>query len=403
MWRRLEERLSPLHGRRCRGPGRLKMGQSTRQSASPLSGNRFGQVYCSDPQKDNSLNVLMLIWWVCLGLAVISITAMAALTVHRAHRNRREILMAVRRDELKQLAWKWIEEPHRVAEGNLAFRPQDRDLLMRLFSELLQKVKGQYAERFVRVMRMMGIVDECLVRLCNRRWTSRAEACSILGVFPDPAVRMALYRMLDDPVMEVRVEAARSLVRGGTVRSVTELVHYLVEPEGMPTLAVVDLFRNLGAGSVPELIELLEQNPGSAVKVLTIDALGHSRDLGAVAVIQQFYLDPVQTVRLATAQALGMLQDPRASLAVQLEMLDGHWEVRATAAMAAGQIALSEAVPMLEYLLEDSEWWVRYQAAEALHRIGRRGVQALQLASTRAHPLAAEVAWGLLREKGLAA
>jgi HEAT repeat protein len=71
--------------------------------------------------------------------------------------------------------------------------------------------------------------------------------------------------------------------------------------------------------------------------------------------------------------------------------------------MAAGQIGLNEAVPILEHLLEDSEWWVRYQAAEALHRIGRRGVQALQLASIRAQPQAAEVAWGLLREKGLAA
>jgi HEAT repeat protein len=345
----------------------------------------------------------MLIWWMCLGLAVTSVIAMAALAVHRAQRNRRELVVAARRDELKQLAWKWIENPHQAAEGSHAFRPQDRDLLLHLFSELLQKVKGQYAERFVRVMRTMGIVDECLVRLRDRRWTSRAEACSILAVFPDPAARMALYRMLDDPVMEVRVEAARSLVRTGTVRSVTELVHYLVGPEGMPTLAVVDLFRNLGPGSVPELIELLDQNPGSAVKVLAIDALGHSRDLRAVVVLQNFYADPVQTVRLATAQALGMLQDPRASLVVQLGMLDGDWEVRATAAMAAGQIGLSEAVPMIENLLEDSEWWVRYQAAEALHRIGRRGVQALQLAATRAHPLAAEVAWGLLREKGLAA
>jgi HEAT repeat protein len=274
---------------------------------------------------------------------------------------------------------------------------------MQLFVELLEKVNGQYADRFIRVMRILGIVDESIDRLQRRRWVSRAEACTVLGVFPEPPARMALYRMLDDPVMEVRVEAARSLVRMGTVRSVTELVHYLVSPLEMPSLAVVDLFRNLGSGSVPELMELLEQNPGPAIRVLVIDALGHSRDLRASQVLQGFYADPVQTVRLTTMQALGMLQDPRASLAVQLAMLDSDWEVRASAALAAGQISLSEAVPVLEHLLEDQEWWVRYQAAEALHRIGRLGVQALQLASTRAHPLAAEVAWGLLREKGLAA
>jgi HEAT repeat protein len=349
------------------------------------------------------LNILMLIWWLCLGLAVTSIIAMAGLAWHRARRNRRDIRIAARREELKQLAWTWIEAPDQVAEGQVAIRSEDRDLLLQLFSELLQKVKGQYADRFVRVMRIMGIVDECLLRLTHRRWISRAEACNILGVFPEPAARMALYRMLDDPVMEVRVEAARSLVRIGSVRSVTELVHYLVGTEGMPSLAVADLFRNLGAGSVPEMMEMLERNPTPAVKVLAIDALGHSRDLRSVSVLTAFYIDPVQTVRLATMQALGMLRDPRASLAVQLGMLDGDWEVRATAALAAGQIGLVDAVPLLEHLLEDREWWVRYQAAEALHRTGRRGVQALQLASTRAHPLAAEVAWGLLREKGMAA
>jgi HEAT repeat protein len=349
------------------------------------------------------VNVLLLIWWLCFGLAVASVTAMAALAFYRQRRNGRELLAAARRDELKQLAWELIEAPERLPELKSSFRPEDRELLLNLFAELLQKVKGQYADRFVSVMRIMGIVEECLDRLRHRRWASRAEACSILGVFPDPNAKMALYRMLDDPVMEVRVEAARSLVRLGAVRSVTELIHYLVTEDGMPSLAVVDLFRNLGGGCVPELLELLDQEPCTAIRLLVIDALGHSKDLRAVPVLPGFYADPAQPVRLAVMQALGMLRDPRASMAVQLGMMDGDWEVRATAALAAGQIGLSEAVPVLELLLEDKEWWVRYQAAEGLHKIGCQGVGALRVASTRAHPLAAEIAWGLLREKGLAA
>jgi HEAT repeat protein len=345
----------------------------------------------------------MLIWWMCVALAVGSVLAMAGLAVFRAHRNRSHSLRTARREELKQLAWRWMEAPDQALHGLDSFRAQDRQLLLQLFGELLQKVKGQYADRFVRVMRIMGIVEECLRSLQHRRWSIRAEACTVLGVFPDPAARMALYRMLDDPVMEVRVEAARSLVRGGTVRSVTEIVHYLVTADAMPSLAVVDLFRNLGPASVPELMELLQGDPDPSVAVLVIDALGHSRDLRAVPLLLNFYAHPVSAVRLASVQALGMLQDPRASLAVQLAMLDGDWEVRAGAALAAGQIGLGEAVPVLEHLLEDREWWVRYQAAEAMHRTGERGVEALQKVSTRAHPHAAEVAWGLLREKGLAA
>jgi hypothetical protein len=54
-------------------------------------------------------------------------------------------------------------------------------------------------------------------------------------------------------------------------------------------------------------------------------------------------------------------------------------------------------------MLEDDHWWVRYRAAEALYRVGGQGIEALHEASTRAHPFAAEIAWGVLREKGLAA
>jgi hypothetical protein len=349
------------------------------------------------------LNVLLLIWWLCVALAVTSVTGMVLLATYRAWRNRKDLMQVARREELKQLAWKLMEAPDRTPEWRQQMRSEDRELLLELFGELLQKVTGQYADRFVRVMRILGIVEECLACLRHRRWISRAEACKVLGVFPEPKAKMALYRMLEDPVMEVRVEAARSLVRLGAVRSVTELVHYLVPEEGVPTLAVVDLFRNLGGGSVPELMELLQEDPGVGIKILTIDALGHSRYLQAVPLIEGFYADPNQAVRLMTMQALGLLQDPRASLGVQLGMMDGDWEVRATAATAAGQIGLGEAVPVLELLLEDREWWVRYQAADALHRIGRRGVEALRIASTRAHPLAAEIAWGVLREKGMAA
>jgi HEAT repeat protein len=349
------------------------------------------------------MSILLIIWWSCLGLALLAVLALWVLIIQRSLRNRRERRDAVRRDQLKQLAWQLIEQPDSYAELPKDLRAEDRRLLLQLFSDLVLKVTGKYAERFVRVMRMMGIVEECIARLKDRQWTIRSEACSILGSFRDPTVKMALYRALEDPMMEVRVEATRSLVRMGAVRSVMELIHYLVEEDGMPSLAVVDLFRHLGSGTVPELLDLLRSETSVAAKVLVIDALGHCSDLQAVPALLEFYAHPSHPVRLATLRSLGLLRDPRATPAVLLAMTDSDWEVRSQAAITAGQIGAQETIPLLEQLLGDEHWWVRYRAAEALYSVGGRGIEALHSASTRADVLSAEIAWGVLREKGLAA
>ncbi len=349
------------------------------------------------------MSILLIIWWSCLALASLSIVAMGGLVLQRSAWNRRDRRDAARRDHLKTLAWQLMEQPDRFLEFQKDLRAEDRRLLLHLFSDLLKKVTGKYADRFVRVMRMMGIVEECLIRLKDRQWTVRAESCSILSVFGDPAVKMALYRALDDPAIEVRVEAARALVKLGAVRSVMELIHYLVTEEGLPSLAVVDLFRNLGNGAVTELLELTRGETSDATKVLVIDALGHCNDLQAVPALLEFYAHPSKNVRLATLLSLGLLRDPRATPAVLLAMTDSDWEVRTQAAITAGLIGMHEAIPLLENMLEDDHWWVRYRAAEALYRVGGRGIEALYGASARAHPFAAEIAWGVLREKGLAA
>jgi hypothetical protein len=349
------------------------------------------------------MTALMFIWWVSCGLAGVSLVAMGGLIGHRARRNRRDLVDAGRREELKKLAWELMDRPDRLFQLKSRIKPDDRRLLIQLFSELLQKIRGKYAERFVSLMRILGLMEECLQRLHDRPWWVRAEACTVLGAFDDPNVKLALYRALDDPLMEVRVEAARSLVRLNAVRSVAELVSCLVLENTMPSLAVIDLFRNLSRSAVPEFLELLDLSPNVAVKLVAIDALGHSGDLDTVPALLHYYDHPSQLIRLATMQALSLLRDPRALAAVLLAMTDFDWEVRAQAATAAGDIGASEAIPLLERLLEDEHWWVRYHAGAALHDIGDLGIVALNDIATRPNPIAAEMAWGILREKGLAA
>jgi hypothetical protein len=349
------------------------------------------------------MNPLMLIWWLTVVLAVLSLLAMTVLITYRLNRNRRLEMDDLRREVLKKMAWELMDRPDRLVELKSLIRPDDRRLLVQLFAELLQKIRGKYADRLVSLMRLLGLIEECLEGLNERSCATRAEACTVLGAFNEPQVRAALYAALEDPVMEVRVEAARSLVRLGAVRSVTRLIRHLTPVEGTPSLAVVDLFRNLGRQAIRDWLGLLDSDAPVPAKLIAIDALGHSGDLQAVPALLQYYDHPSQTVRVTTLQSLGLLRDPRAVPAVLLAMMDHDPDVRAQAAVTAGDIGSKDAIPVLERLLEDDSWWVRYRAAEALYRIGDAGIYALNDAAVRPHPVAAEIAWDVLREKGVAA
>jgi HEAT repeat protein len=203
--------------------------------------------------------------------------------------------------------------------------------------------------------------------------------------------------------MGVRVEAARALARLGAVRSVVELMGHLVAGDELPSVPVLDLFRSLGRSGVPELMRILESETGMAAKITAADALGHIGDLNAVPALLQLYDNASQVLRLTAMQSLGKLGDPRALPAVLLAMTDPGWEVRAQAASAAGRIGSTDAIALLQQLLEDDHWWVRYYAAEALYCIGADGVAALRSVASSEHPSAAQMASGLLQEKGVAA
>lgn len=346
---------------------------------------------------------LKLIWWATVAMATFSLLAMTGLIVQRTWRNWHQRRDARRRSRLQQLALLLLHYPERLAEMQKELRSEDRRLLLQVYDELLPKIRGEYADRLVSLMRILGLMDECLRQLRDRSWWVRSQACRALGSFRDPNVILALYRAVEDPVAAVRLEAARSLARIGAVRSVTELVRLVAPGDELPPLTVMDLFRSLGRKAVPELIQLMEGDAGLSAKIVAADAVGYIGDLSAVPALLHLYDHASLHVRMTAMESLGRLEDPRALPAVLLAMTDPSWEVRAQAAAAAGKIGAPESVPLLQQVLRDEHWWVRYYAAEALFRIGDPGMAALRAAAAGDDPSAAEMATGLLQEKGLAA
>ena len=134
------------------------------------------------------MSVLLLIWWTTVAMAVISLLAMTVLIIQRALRNRKSQTDNTRRQELRGLALRLIEHPEQLVELENKLLPRDRRLLLQVYNELLQKIRGEYADRLVSLMRILGLMDDCLRDLEDDDWFVRAQACKTLGAFREPDV-----------------------------------------------------------------------------------------------------------------------------------------------------------------------------------------------------------------------
>ena len=372
-----------------------------------------------------------LIHWVSLALAGATLAVLLVVVVRQSFRNRRTRRDARRRELLMALALEYIEEPQFLPAFKAQLKPEDQRLLVQLFADLLPKVRGDYADKVVHLMREMGLRDRCLTQLGSRKWWKRADAAALLGWFNEPQVIVALERTLDDSQVEVRLEAARALTQLKAVKSVAGLVARLAVVDATHSLGVKEIFRSLGPGAVPELMAVLDSEVPEHVKLLAADALGHIGDPRAVPALLKLFSSPTQpggdtihehkarrgraftergqpvnapvALRLAVVQALSVLVDPRALDAILAALEDPIWEVRAQAAHCASQLGSPAVIPRLESLLHDEHWWVRFHAAEALSKLGEAGVRTLLKAARGSSARAADIASGLLREKGIAA
>lgn len=370
-----------------------------------------------------------LIHWVSLVLAGAALAILFGLVVRQSIRNRLTKRDARRRQSLMALALEYLEEPEFLPAFKAQLKPEDQRLLVQLFAELLPKVRGDYADKVVHLMREMGLRDRCLTQLHSRKWWKRADAAALLGWFKEPQVITALEHSLDDPQVEVRLEAARALTQLKAVQSVAGLVARLAVVDATHSLGVQEIFRSLGPGAVTELMGVLESDVPEHVKILAADALGHIGDPRAVPALLKLFHTPGRksgdtihehkarrgrayadrsqptnasvALRLAVVQALSVLVDPRALDAILAALEDPIWEVRAQAAHCASQLGSTDAIPRLESLLNDEHWWVRFHAAEALFKLGGAGVQTLLKAAHSTSARAADIAGGLLREKGV--
>jgi HEAT repeat protein len=295
-----------------------------------------------------------------------------------------------------------LEDPGQLGPLKEQLRPDDQRLLLGLFEGMIPNLRGEYAQRLSDMMRTLGVMENQIRELQHRKWWRRANACKILAWIRDPRVIESLEKAMDDPNGDVRLEAATALVKLGAVRSPSLLLAKLAEATLTRSLAVIDLCRTLGPSCVAEFIAMLDGGFPDRVMTLAVDALGFSGDLRVVEPLLKLQQHSSAEVRFAAVQALGALGDPRALAVFDKSLHDPAWEVRAQTAFWLGRLGASEMLSQLQDSLDDDQWWVRYRAAEALAAMGNAGAAALRALVEDVRPRVAEIAQGVLNEKGLA-
>ena len=360
-----------------------------------------------------------------LTLAVVTVALLGFLVVRQSIVLRKLARNEKRQRELLGLAMEYLEEPEFIPAFKAQLKKGDMRQIVQVFVELLPKLKGDYVDNVVSLMRELGIQKTSIKALRSKKWWRRADAAAILGYFKDPTVISALEDALDDSEVHVRLEAARSLSRQKAISSVAGLVARLSVVDPSHSLAVREIFRSLGKTAAPGLIAVLESDVPESTKIVSADALGHIGDPRAVRALLKvfdagehagtpsqvsrhrgFSASPQTahrniTLQLTVMRALSQLYDDDSIKALTTALDDPLWEIRACACECLGQMGERGAISKLEHLLGDNHWWVRYYAANALFNMGASGMSALQRAVAGLSARAREIAGDLLREKGV--
>ncbi|NKB80329.1 MAG: hypothetical protein GKS05_00240 [Nitrospirales bacterium] len=329
------------------------------------------------------MDILRIIWITCFVMMGLSCLLLFILIGRRFVSRYLDQQTAERRQRLFAQIFAYLRGTTTRDEVKQTLTPPDLRCLVQNTYELLKSIQIKDHHRLTDLLVFLGIPDHVATIAQQRPLVERLEAIASLAYFVDPRVIAFLHTLLDDPVHDIRIAAARTLIETESLYSVDLLFEKLDLTLGPQALVLQNMFRRLTVTAAPRLLEILAAMPAGPTaetsKVLIMETLGHLRYTKGTSLLLPLAQDPSPQVRMAFFRCLPGFWTPRALPMIFEGLEDSHWQVRAQAARCAGQLCLSETIPSLVRLVKDeTDWGGQYSASCALVTIGTKGVEVLE-------------------------
>jgi HEAT repeat protein len=202
---------------------------------------------------------------------------------------------------------------------------------------------------------------------------TRREAVQLLSGYDIRFTEVHLLGALNDPVLDVRLDAARALGRGGSQPAVAVLIEWLGDVEVKTRIAAAEALGDIGGAQASSALTRSLGDVDHGVRqraVRSLGAIGKRGDTAVVISLLPRLSDDKADVRRETVEQLEAIADRRAVIPLVAAFSDNHPEVRKAAVRAVGRFGDASVVPALLRLLRDPSEEVRSAAVGSLGTIG---------------------------------
>ena len=332
------------------------------------------------------------------GFLILTVVSLAGVAIARAIRGRR------RRESLR-LTWEYqdllapcISESRPAAPDSVRRLREHPRIAREVIASIAHSLQGADVITARLIYKQCGFLDEAVMDLRARHWFRRAHGCEELGDLHASEMVDEIARCLQDPVVEVRLSAARALGTMGSLALLKTILGVLATPGRWGALDTYEILRSFGPAASKPLLQAMEAWSPPKVRRLAAELLGLMHSVEAVPVLRAAMKDPDLELRTRTARALGRIGDPSAEPDLIEGLKDPWWSVRSACAQALGELGAVAAVPDIERGLSDRSWWVRRNSAEALARLGSPGELSLKRNLSSPDRFARRISMHVLRE-----
>jgi hypothetical protein len=269
-------------------------------------------------------------------------------------------------------------------------RPDETRLFLDFWAYLHETIRGDAMANLDEMLRRVGADRAAMRMLHSSRLADQLVAVVALGHLRERSVWDEIQRLVQSPIPELSLAAARALVLIDAQAAMIDLVPLLGARTDWSLVKVAGMLSEAGPDiAAPALSQALPGASREAAERLIrcLESIGSPISLPFVCQMMGRHETDGQLL-IACLRYVGCCGGPNELPAVRARVTHPDWPIRLHAVSTLGKIGVADDVPLLVGRLADDEWWVRYRAAEALAGLPCVGLPQLQQIQTdHADPL----------------